>query len=402
MPKNVRCTGKVKTGPRGGKFRTCAGGKKVYVRKTKAKRKSSTDRRPKKRVKKQESLVMRSPDHTQTPPAPPPLIRSPIPAPARTETSPTPMSISPPKAKSPSPAPLIPTNVSFMFRPMPVPAESLTKIPRGANYMIDPRMRQYFPEPYSNYKRMRELGRGQYGAVYLAEHKPTRVKVALKIVNEIDDMEAFNLIALRLAKGSDTPLKMRQNHIVPILATGLLPDGRVFIVSELMDGSLSSLHEDVSAGSRVRGMRDILLGVRYIHSIGMVHNDLHSANILHKRGEFFIGDFGLACTMYPIKNMVMKECLLTRKQWVIASFIDVYRATGSFFYEDDAGVIEKAAPGMHEALRRLERRYVYWDEDRGENIIVKGAYDEGAPKYVDEALLLVQRHLDKVAALQYN
>ncbi len=400
MPKNVRCAGKVKTGPRGGKFRTCAGGKKVYVRKTKAKRKSSTEKRPKKRVKKQETPIMRSPDHTQTPP--PPLIVEEMKDRTKTPARPTPMSISSPK---PAPAPLLPVPMSVSSPPRPVlraPVESLTKIPRGANYMIDPRMRQYFPEPFSDYKQMRELGRGNYGAVYLAEHKPTRVKVALKVVNEIDDMEAFNLIALRLAKGSDTPLKMRQNHIVPILATGLLPDGRVFIVSELMDGSLSSLHEDVSAGSRVRGMRDILLGVRYIHSIGMVHNDLHSANILHKRGEFFIGDFGLACTMYPIKNMVMKECLLTRKQWVIASFIDVYRATGSFFYEDDAGVIEKAAPGMHEALRRLERRYVYWDEDRGENIIVKGAYDEGAPKYVDEALLLVQRHLDKVAALQYN
>jgi serine/threonine protein kinase len=283
---------------------------------------------------------------------------------------------------------------------MPVPAESLTKITRGANYMIDPRMRQYFPEPYSDYKRMRELGRGQYGAVYLAEHKPTRVKVALKIVNEIDDMEAFNLIALRLAKGSDTPLKMRQNHIVPILATGLLPDGRVFIVSELMDGSLSTL-QDASAGRLVRGMRDILLGVRYIHSIGMVHNDLHSANILHKRGEFFIGDFGLACTMYPIKNMVMKECLLTRRQWVLASFLDVYRATGSFFYSVD-DVIEAAAPSLAPALDQLEKRYVRWDDDRNENVIVKGAYDEGAPKYVDEALLIVQRHLDKVAALQYN
>lgn len=383
MAKTARCS-KLKTGPRGGKFRTCAGGKKVYVRKTK--RKSS---RPKKRVR-QESPVMRSPDHTQTPPAPLPAQAVVVATPPR-----PPMSISSPRA------PLLPVPMSVSSPARPVlraPVESVTKITRGANYMIDPRMRQYFPEPIDNYKRMRELGRGNYGAVYLAEHKPTRVKVALKIVNEIDDMEAFNLIALRLAKGSDTPLKMRQNHIVPILATGLTPDGRVFIVSELMDGALSTL-QDASAGRLVRGMRDILLAVRYIHSIGMVHNDLHSANILHKRGEFFVGDFGLACTMHPIRNMVMKECLLTRRQWVLASFLDVYRATGSFFYSVD-DVIEAAAPSLAPALNQLETRYVRWDDNRNQNVIVKSAYDEGAPKYVDEALLIVQRHLDKIPALQ--
>jgi hypothetical protein len=382
-----RPCGGIETGPRGGKYRVCAGGKRIYVRSTTTtpkKQKQGQKRKKMRAVSPDRPIVAppdeRSPDRTQTPP------HIPLPAVVPEDILPVPMSISPLPPPPPPP------------QPQPAKKASPLKAVYRNTYMVQPNMRQYFPEQYGDYDRIRELGRGAYGVVYLAEHRRTRTKVALKVINKIEDMEAFNLIALRLANGSDTPYKMRQRHIVPIFATGMLPDGKkIFVVSELMEGTLFQLGKNLRARTLLMGMRDILLAMRYVHSIGMVHRDLHHNNVLYKKDEFFLGDFGLACMRKPVRNMVMAECrMLSPERWHVETSLDGIYTVGSFSYP----VIGKALPQLFPLFVALQDKYVRKGPyvAGGDTDYVPAPGSEKLPPYVDAALELVEKAIGSIPA----
>src|SRR5688572_5632566 len=118
---------------------------------------------------KRKRKASRSPDHTQTPP---------VSTRTRTRTLTLSPLIPPPKSSS-----------SFI-RPLPPPSP----------YVLEPRMRKYFQEPLSDYQLGEKLGQGKFGSVYAARDLRDKIPVAIKFVDNVQDIEAFNLIAIQLAK----------------------------------------------------------------------------------------------------------------------------------------------------------------------------------------------------------
>eukprot|EP00940_MAST-03C_sp_MAST-3C-sp2_P001197 g1197.t1 len=111
----------------------------------------------------------------------------------------------------------------------------------------------------------------------------------------------------------------RSERLVLFLGVGMLADGRIFVVSEFMGGgsldrmlwthSKSPVRKEGEIPSwsrRLRYLRDVALGLKFIHSTHRVHRDLKSPNVLlddHMR-RCKIADFGLAAIVPRGKRRV--------------------------------------------------------------------------------------------------
>jgi eukaryotic-like serine/threonine-protein kinase len=91
---------------------------------------------------------------------------------------------------------------------------------------------------------------------------------------------------------------IRSKHVVEVVETGRLADGRFFELMEyLPDGSL----RDAGAGSRVFAVEDITemvrqlaTGLAALHERGITHRDLKPDNVLVRGTELVLTDFGLS------------------------------------------------------------------------------------------------------------
>ncbi|MCA9540749.1 MAG: serine/threonine protein kinase, partial [Myxococcales bacterium] len=126
----------------------------------------------------------------------------------------------------------------------------------------------------------REIGSGAMGTVFLATDarlhgRECAVKVLQAHTNP-DERARFER-ELRIVS------MLRSPHVVQVLDSGALEDGRPYIVMELLVGS--SLHEyirrhgpltpDLAVGVGV----DVLQGLAEAHALGVVHRDLKPANV---------------------------------------------------------------------------------------------------------------------------
>jgi len=145
------------------------------------------------------------------------------------------------------------------------------------------------------------VGRGGMGVVYRAEDKrlnnrPCAVKLLTRTAMDAEEGARFD-------RELDIITLMRSPHVVQVLDTGNLEDGRRFIVMELLEGyTLSDLVKQTGALSPARTLgitRGILAGLSEAHEHGIVHRDLKPANIFICRtraGDEVakILDFGIA------------------------------------------------------------------------------------------------------------
>lgn len=139
------------------------------------------------------------------------------------------------------------------------------------------------------YEILQQLGRGRFGAVYLARHTALNREFALKLISTgADDTlaEARNLASLP-----------EHENILKVLDAGRWNDHSVFIASELcMDGSLADIHgaNPLCPGMACELISDVCRGLEHLHQNGLLHLDIRPANILLSGGVPLLADFGLA------------------------------------------------------------------------------------------------------------
>ena len=146
------------------------------------------------------------------------------------------------------------------------------------------------------YTLIRQLGRGAYGVVWLAERRTTlaTTKVAIKLLSDsAADLDEIARESQVWAQAGGHP------NVLPIIEADVYDD-HVAIVSEYApDGSLADWMirhggRAPSLAAAVQMTAGILDGLEHLHARRIVHRDLKPANILLLGEVPRLADFGLA------------------------------------------------------------------------------------------------------------
>ncbi len=158
----------------------------------------------------------------------------------------------------------------------------------------------------NKYRIIRVIGRGGMGVVYEAEHTTLGKRVAIKLMLEkyTGDSEAV----ARFTREALAASRIGNPHIIDVMDIGTAPDGRSFVVMELLEGApLSRVIEEQGPMPPTRAisiMRQVLKAVGAAHAKGIVHRDLKPDNIFlldhGDSGDFVkLLDFGISKMMDP-------------------------------------------------------------------------------------------------------
>ncbi len=153
------------------------------------------------------------------------------------------------------------------------------------------------PEIIANNIRVENmLGRGGMGTVYRATHLGLDRVVAVKVINA--DVAADTDITQRFAREARLMAKLRHPRAAMIYDSGTLPDGRLFIVMEYVEGvtlaDVLKKEEKLSYQKAVEIAVSICDVLSAAHSLGIIHRDLKPANIMLNDQGVFVLDFGIA------------------------------------------------------------------------------------------------------------
>lgn len=123
------------------------------------------------------------------------------------------------------------------------------------------------------------LGKGAGGAVYLAEdlHSERR-RVALKVLSA----SAYESVQGKMLRREFEILsKLDHSHLVRVYDYGALPEGGVYLAEEYIEGfSLQDARALLEPETLIDVTRQVLLGLAYLHGMGMIHRDVKPANVM--------------------------------------------------------------------------------------------------------------------------
>jgi len=138
------------------------------------------------------------------------------------------------------------------------------------------------------------LGQGGMGNVFVAEDTELGRKVALKVLRVGD---AQGELVKRMREEARIAARLEHPGIIPVHDLGLLPDGRVYYVTKLVQGQRLDEYaaQTESIAERLRVFLKVCEAVSYAHSQGVLHRDLKPANIMvGEFGEVLVLDWGTA------------------------------------------------------------------------------------------------------------
>lgn len=146
----------------------------------------------------------------------------------------------------------------------------------------------------------KELGQGGMGIVYLARHRDTGERVALKIMQS---QMAVNEQARKIFEREiEVAKSLKHPSIVRLLEAGSVDRLFYFTMQYCDSGTIEQWRQ--ACGGKIPFhdaapiMRQVLEGLAYVHQKGIIHRDLKPANILLRNtGGVYVAqlaDFGLA------------------------------------------------------------------------------------------------------------
>ncbi|MGZ0172967.1 MAG: serine/threonine protein kinase, partial [Planctomycetales bacterium] len=152
---------------------------------------------------------------------------------------------------------------------------------------------------FGDYELILQLGRGGMGYVYRARHRKLGQDFALKVIHP--DLQNDPHFTARFEREIQTLGKVNSPNVVQPMHAGEW-QGTSFVVMELVDGcDLETLVREqgvLNPADAAEVIAQMAIGLDAIHSLGLVHRDLHPGNVLLSRhGQIKIGDLGLITAM---------------------------------------------------------------------------------------------------------
>lgn len=142
-----------------------------------------------------------------------------------------------------------------------------------------------------------ELGRGGTAVVYRAQRQDgvDNRPVAIKLLHPGASREES---LKRIQREGDILSSLQHPNIARVFGGGVAPDGRPYLVMELVEGEPIDRfcdRKNLSLRERIRLLMPLLSAVQYAHSKLVVHRDLKPDNVLvTSSGEIKVLDFGVA------------------------------------------------------------------------------------------------------------
>lgn len=148
-----------------------------------------------------------------------------------------------------------------------------------------------------HYTKIRDLGRGAYGAVYLARNKKTKEQVAIKEIHSA----SFLSDAFERAQQEMQLLKSLNHPNIIGYRDSFIENNTYNIVMEYIDGGdlqqlIAKREDHLFTESEILSIFiQLVIALQYIHKNNIIHRDIKPQNIFLTRvGVVKLGDFGIS------------------------------------------------------------------------------------------------------------
>lgn len=145
----------------------------------------------------------------------------------------------------------------------------------------------------------RVLGEGAMGSVYVARQRSTGLTRAIKVVRVERKGDARQVE--RFEREAELIKQLRDPHTVQLIDQGRMPDGRLYLVYELLEGETLGARiaqGPLSVDDTLDVMTSVCHSLAEAHGRGIVHRDLKPENlfisVLGHREVLKVLDFGVA------------------------------------------------------------------------------------------------------------
>jgi serine/threonine-protein kinase len=195
------------------------------------------------------------------------------------------------------------------------------------------------------------LGVGGSAIVYRARDERHDRDVAIKIMRQalhLPNAEARFKQEIRVAAG------LRHAHILPLMDSGALQDGRPFAVMPVARGRplrAMILEGSLAINDAVRLAREIAEALSHLHECGFVHRDVKPENILVEGGHAVLTDFGIAA---PVSSLLSSDDFRGVDWWLSGTPTERLTPTGGA-----VGTLHYMAPELFESKSIDGRTDVY-------------------------------------------
>lgn len=145
-----------------------------------------------------------------------------------------------------------------------------------------------------------QIALGGFGTVWRAEHIESRQPAAIKVLHP--HLVSAETLVLRFEREANAIARMRHPNIVELYEHGRLPDGRPYLVMEMLQGldlgAHIGLRGALSPGEVLLVIEQLCGALAVAHAQGIVHRDLKASNVFMSEREgalrVVLFDFGIA------------------------------------------------------------------------------------------------------------